>query len=151
MKLKNLAVILLVGLITACGTQVTEIPTLTPTETPIPATEAPPPTATATPTEEPTPDPSIISFEKKVLPVLLSRCVVCHGGVRGTEEGLTLRTYDDLIKGSDNGPVITPGDAEASLLVELITKQEMPKRGPKLTPPQVQRIIDWVNQGALNN
>jgi len=151
MKIKNLALILLVGLITACGTQATEIPTPTPTETLIPATETPLPTATATPTEEPTPDPSVISFEKKVLPILLSRCVVCHGGVHGTEQGLTLRTYDDLIKGSDNGPVITPGDAEGSLLVELVTKQEMPKRGPKLTPPQVQLIVDWINQGALDN
>jgi len=37
------------------------------------------------------------------------------------------------------------------LLVELVTTQKMPKRGPKLTPPQIQIITDWVNQGALNN
>jgi hypothetical protein len=53
--------------------------------------------------------------------------------------------------GSENGLVIVPGDAENSLLVELVATQEMPKRGPKLTPPQVQIITDWVNQGALDN
>jgi len=53
--------------------------------------------------------------------------------------------------GSDNGPVVIPGDVKNSLLVELITTQEMPKRGPKLTPLQIQLITDWVNQGALDN
>jgi len=27
----------------------------------------------------------------------------------------------------------------------------MPKRGPKLTPDQVQLVVDWINQGALDN
>jgi hypothetical protein len=76
--------------------------------------------------------------------------VNCHGGDR-TEEGLVLKTHGDLMAGSDNGPVVAPGDAENSLLVELVTTQKMPKRGPKLTPPQIQLITDWVNQGALNN
>jgi hypothetical protein len=53
--------------------------------------------------------------------------------------------------GSDNGAVIIPGNADESLLVDLIVNNEMPKRGPQLTPPQVQLIIDWVNQGALDN
>lgn len=60
-------------------------------------------------------------------------------------------TYADLIKGSDNGPVVVPGDAEKSLIVEMVASQEMPKRGPKLTPPQVQLIVDWINGGALDN
>ena len=151
MKTRCLVLILIIGLITACGSQAANVPKSTPTITPIIATETPIPTAKATPTEEPTPDPSVISFEKKILPILLSRCVVCHGGKRGTEQGLSLRTYDNLVKGSDNGPVVTPGDAEGSLLMQLVIKQEMPKRGPKLTPPQVQLIVDWINQGALNN
>jgi len=33
----------------------------------------------------------------------------------------------------------------------MVTTQKMPKRGPKLTPDQVQLITDWVNQGALDN
>ena len=53
--------------------------------------------------------------------------------------------------GSENGQVVTPGNAADSKLVDLIVSQKMPKRGPKLTPPQVQLITDWVNQGALDN
>ena len=55
------------------------------------------------------------------------------------------------MSGSKNGAVVTPGDADSSLLVEMLVNQEMPKRGPKLTPTQIQPIIDWINQGALDN
>jgi hypothetical protein len=67
------------------------------------------------------------------------------------EEGLILLTFADIMAGSENGPILTPGDAADSLMAELIVSQKMPKRGPKLTPPQVQTIVDWINQGALNN
>jgi hypothetical protein len=67
------------------------------------------------------------------------------------EEGLLLGSYDELMAGSENGPVVVPGDTANSLFVELISNQKMPKRGPKLTPPQVQLITDWVNSGAPNN
>jgi hypothetical protein len=30
-------------------------------------------------------------------------------------------------------------------------EKEMPKRGPKLKPEQVQLINDWINAGAPNN
>ena len=160
--------VLIVGLLTACGTQATEAPASAPTEAVAPATEAP--TDTAAPTEAPTESPATeapaatepgaatqpavegatVSFASDVLPIIESRCIGCHGGDR-TEEGLVLRTHADIMAGSDNGPVIVPGDAANSLLVELVATQEMPKRGPKLTPPQVQLITDWVNQGALDN
>jgi hypothetical protein len=74
----------------------------------------------------------------------------CHGGQR-TEKGLDMKSFDSLMAGSENGPVVTPGDAAHSKFVELVANQKMPKRGPKLTPPQVQLFTDWVNQGALNN
>ena len=91
-----------------------------------------------------------VSFANDVLPILESRCVNCHGGER-TERGLSLRSYEDVMAGSENGAVIAPGDAANSLLVELVTNQQMPRRGPKLTPPQVQTITDWVAAGAPDN
>jgi mono/diheme cytochrome c family protein len=149
---KILIIILLVGLLTACGSQPTEAPASPPTEEVVPATEAPVATDTSAPaamTEEPA-STTGVSFANDVLPILQSRCLNCHGGDR-LEEGLSMKTYADLMAGSENGLVITAGDAENSLLVELVSTQKMPKRGPKLTPPQVQLIIDWINQGALDN
>lgn len=92
----------------------------------------------------------IVSFAVDILPLFESRCKNCHGGNR-IEEGLVLLSYADIMKGSQNGPVVTPGSANNSLLVELLVNQKMPKRGPKLTPSQIQPIIDWINQGALEN
>ena len=127
---------------------------------PAPATESPAMVETEAapleiPTEMPTEVPkeapaAVASFANDVMPIIQSRCVNCHGGER-IEEGLLMRSYDEIMAGSDNGPVIVPGDVAGSLLVELITTKEMPKRGPKLTPPQIQIITDWVTAGALNN
>ena len=62
-----------------------------------------------------------------------------------------MRSYDEILAGSDNGPVIVPGDVTNSLLVEMVTTLKMPKKGPKLTPPQIQIITEWVAAGAPNN
>ncbi len=165
-NIKKLPFLFVMGLlIAACGSQTANTPPSLPaTEEPAPVIEAtatlpsltdtPIPTETALPSEQPTTDPAssgaTVSFANDVLPILQSRCVNCHGGDR-VEEGLLLRSYEELMAGSENGPVVIAGDAENSLLVELIVTQKMPKRGAKLTPPQVQTIIDWINQGALNN
>jgi len=145
--------ILLIG----CGTQAAAEPTGTqapPTETrPVP-TETTTPTPTDVPTDVPTEAPAAnasgVSFANDVFPIIDSRCINCHGGER-IEEGLVMLSYNDLLAGSDNGPVIVPGDPTNSLLVELVASQKMPKRGPKLTPPQVQLITEWVAAGAPNN
>ena len=159
---------LIVGVLTACGAQPATTPASAPTEAVVPATEAPtelpastdtavptePATEPAATTEAPATQPAVegatVSFANDVLPIIESRCIGCHGGDR-TEEGLDLKTHASILAGSDNGPVIVPGDAVNSLLVELVATQKMPKRGPKLTPAQVQIFTDWVNQGALDN
>lgn len=118
-------------------------PTQAPTDAPVEAEEP-------APTEAPAEASADVSFANDVLPIIESRCVKCHGGDR-IEEGLLMRTYDEILAGSDNGPIVVPGDVEGSLMVELVTSKEMPKRGPKLTPPQVQIITNWVAAGAPNN
>ena len=169
MYVKIATLTLIMGLLSACGAQPVETADLQPTREAVPATQAPtdapPATDTVAPTEsvpateapatdaaatEPAAQGATVSFAGDVLPIIQSRCVSCHGGDR-IEEGLLMRSHAEIIAGSDNGPVISPGDAANSLLVELVATQKMPKRGPKLTPPQVQVITDWVNQGAPDN
>lgn len=153
--------------LSACGVQATEAPVSTSeptvfsaaptqaiTDTPAPTDTFVPESSPVAPTEIPATQASsqgsTVSFANDILPLLESRCKNCHGGNR-TEEGLVLLSYAEVMNGSQNGPVVTPGDANHSLLVELLVNQEMPKRGPKLTPPQIQLIADWINQGALEN
>lgn len=165
LKVRFVILLLVVGLISGCAAQPTEEPTIPPTEEIVPATESPTNVPAATDTSAPTAEPATesvpattepaaggatVSFTTDILPIFESRCVNCHGGNR-TEAELSLRTHADAMTGSEGGAMIIPGDAANSVLVEMVATQEMPKRGPKLTPPQVQLIIDWINQGALNN
>lgn len=167
MKFRIAVLILIVGILSACVSQTPDTPASQPTEAAVSIIETPTnlplPTRTAVataavqatevPVTQPagqSPEGTTISFTNDVFPILQSRCINCHGGDR-TEEGLVMLTYAELMAGSDNGPVVTPGDAVNSLFAELVSAQKMPKRGPKLTPPQVQVIIDWINQGALDN
>ena len=164
MYIKIVVSILVLGLLAACGAQATQVPASTPapTEEVAPATEAPtePPAATEAPTEAAATEPAAttqavaegptVSFSTDILPIFQSRCIGCHGGER-TQEGLDLKTHASLMAGSSNGFVVMPGDSANSLLVELVVNQKMPKRGPKLTPPQVELITEWVNQGAADN
>lgn len=91
-----------------------------------------------------------VSFKNDVMPLLQSRCFTCHGGQQ-TNRGLDLATYDSLMAGSQNGPVVTAGDAANSLIIQLVASGMMPKSGAKLTPAEVQMLTDWVNAGAKDN
>ena len=134
---------LIVGLVLAgCGAQstpetlATQVPPAQPVDgsTPQPAptetvklapTDAPAQALTDIPTDAST---ATVSFANDVMPIIQSRCINCHGGQR-VEKGLKLDSYADVMAGSENGPVVVPGDAANSQLVELIVNQKMPKRG----------------------
>jgi hypothetical protein len=146
-------VLVLVFFLAACGGNGME-------ETAPPATEAvhEMPAATEAPmsdeetgaTEAPSTGNGSVSFANQVLPILSARCAQCHGGDR-TEADLDVLSFAAVMAGGEDGPVVIPGDADASSFVTLVVSGEMPKRGTKLTPEQVQIFIDWVNQGALDN
>lgn len=149
---------LLIFILTACGASSTPVlptetsaPASLPTDTLVPTVELIP---TSAPTDAPaatdTPAAVTVSFANDVMPILQSRCINCHGG-QDTKEGLSFASYETLMAGSQNGPVIVPSDPTNSLLIQLIQEGKMPKRGPKLTPDQLQILIDWILAGALNN
>lgn len=114
-----------------------------------PATPTPRPTTPAN-TPTPTGSAATVSFAKDVLPLLERRCVKRHGGEK-TEEGLVLKTYADVMKGSNNGPVINPGNVTDSFLNSQIVKGEMPKRQPRLLESEIKIITAWVEAGAPDN
>lgn len=158
-RIRNHALIafILTLLLSACSTAPQ---TAQPTSMPATATSLPPsptalPAATATTASPATQEAmsqttSGVSFSADVLPILQKSCVNCHGGQR-TSADLDLRTFAALMNGSEDGPVVIPGDAANSLLVTLSESGKMPKRGAKLTPEQIQVLKDWVNAGAPNN
>ncbi len=91
-------------------------------------------------------------FEKKIRPVLASRCYACHGPAAATPQGgLRLDSAQGIRKGGNSGPLILPGDPEQSLLLRAIRhtdkKLKMPPGAP-LPPDTVADFELWIRNGA---
>jgi len=56
-----------------------------------------------------------VPFDKEVAPLLVARCLDCHGGSK-PRGGLDLSRQKAARGGGDSGPAIVPGNAAASLL-----------------------------------
>ncbi len=96
---------------------------------------------------------SAVVYTDLVQPILNDRCVECHGQSK-TEGELRLDTPEQLMKGGEDGEVITPGNPEQSELVERITlplyhDDRMPPEGEEpLSIEQTELIRWWVATGA---
>jgi hypothetical protein len=99
--------------------------------------------------EEPKPDPkSIEFFEKQIRPLLVGRCVSCHGQSQQFSS-LRVDSREALLKGGNRGPAIIPGDANLSLLAKAIRHDglKMPVGG-KLPAEEIAAVEKWINLGA---
>lgn len=87
--------------------------------------------------------------EKRVRPLLLSRCGNCHGPKK-QQGGLRLDSGEAIRKGGDSGAVLRPGHPEGSLLIEAVRRTGMLKMPPKdsLQPDQVAVLEAWIKMGA---
>ena len=92
-------------------------------------------------------------FTDIIYPILDARCVSCHN--EGKRKGdLMMHTVDALMKGGENGPVLLPGNAEKSKMIEMIRLPEIdehhmpPKGKSQLTDEQVELLAWWINEGA---
>jgi mono/diheme cytochrome c family protein len=92
-------------------------------------------------------------YAKHIDPVFQANCVVCHGEGK-MNGGLRVDSYELLMKGGKDGPVVIAGKPEKSLLLERVTlpanhKQFMPAEGrPPLKPEEIAWVKAWVQQGA---
>jgi hypothetical protein len=89
-------------------------------------------------------------FKKHVRPVLVKRCLRCHGGEHVKSE-LDLSDRAELLKGGSAGPAVVPGSGRESLLVRLVSHERaphMPKNGKKLAPEVIAQISAWIDLGA---
>lgn len=128
---------------------VPQTPTPAPTQTAtLPATETALPAATATvgtPGTETTASApsSALTWDNSIGAMLQTKCTACHGAA--AMGGLNLSTYADAMKGGASGPVITPGDAANSLIVQ---KQQAGGHPGQLTPDEIAQLIEWIDAGA---
>lgn len=95
--------------------------------------------------------PSAIEFfEKKIRPILVERCVECHGPDEQSG-GLRLDSVSAIRAGGDQGPPFRPADLDQSLLIKGIrfTDQnfQMPPTG-KIPDEEIRLLEEWVAAGA---
>lgn len=91
-------------------------------------------------------------FESKVRPLLLARCIECHGDKK-TKGGLRLDRRAAWMKGGDSGPAIIPGKPDESLLIKAVRYQDKDfQMPPKMALPasEVEILVEWVRQGAID-
>ena len=99
------------------------------------------------------PNPADLEFfEKRIRPVLARACFDCHSeDSKSVKGGLRLDSHAALLKGGENGSVLTPGDPQGSRLIEAVrwTDEEFrmpPKR--QLAAAEISDLEDWVRRGA---
>ena len=92
---------------------------------------------------------SQVDYDSQIQTIFNNNCTMCHGN----SAGLDLTTYNNVMDGSNNGVVITPGDHAASeLYIRIIlpssSDEDMPPQG-SLSQDEIDLIAQWIDEGAL--
>lgn len=101
----------------------------------------------------PPPAKRSVDFAKDIQPLLVGKCIACHGATKH-ESGLGLHTREAAMAGGDGGKAIEPGKSAESRIVQLASgvdpDESMPPdgEGTKLNAEQVGLLRAWIDQGA---
>ena len=92
-------------------------------------------------------------FADLIQPILERRCAACHGPEKHKAD-LSVESYDTLLKGGKDGPVLVVGKAVDSplisrLLLPLDDEDHMPPQGkPQPTLAEIAALQWWIDCGA---
>jgi hypothetical protein len=88
-------------------------------------------------------------FEKEVRPILVKKCLSCHGPKKKSG-GLRLDSREKALEGGDSGPAVVPGKPDKSVLIEAINYGEFVQMPPKSKLPasEIAALTKWVEMGA---
>ncbi len=95
-----------------------------------------------------TPASSSPTFERDIRPILKAHCFHCHGEGEKLNANVDLRLRRLMLRESDSGRIIVPGQPDRSVLLDVVTTGDMPKGEKKLTPEQVATIQRWIEMDA---
>lgn len=114
------------------------------TSTAAPATPAAPQIVEATGKET-------VSFSNDIASTLAQSCTGCHGN-NNPRAQFSLANFAALMKGSENGPVLTPGEGAKSLIVMKLkgtaSGMRMPANQAPLADTFIAKIEKWIDEGA---
>lgn len=91
-----------------------------------------------------------IDFAHHIVPIIRKSCGKCHTGEK-KKGGLSMNTRDLLLKGSENGEIVKPGNAEESILYRVVTTEDpelaMPPKGERVSPQEAALLKKWITEG----
>lgn len=100
----------------------------------------------------PAEDTKLDFFEKRVRPLLVKKCLDCHGAAKA-KNGLRLDSRAGWSSGGQRGPAIVPGSPHLSLLLKAVRytdpKLQMPPDG-KLAEADIAALERWIAEGAMD-
>ena len=90
-------------------------------------------------------------FEQTIRPLLMARCIECHGPDR-QESKLRLDSRSGWMKGGERGPAIHPNDPASSLLLHAVKHLDPDLRMPeeKLSDAEIAALENWIREGAVD-
>ncbi len=91
-------------------------------------------------------------FEAKIRPLLVERCIECHGEKK-QKGGLRLDSRAAWQAGGDTGGAIVAGKPEESLLIKAVRYADKDLQMPPkkaLPPEEVSLLVEWIQQGAMD-
>jgi len=87
-----------------------------------------------------------VGYVEDIQPLFVRSCAACHNAAAKIM-GLQTTLFTTLMAGGQNGPVVVPGDPDASKLWQMISTNKMPATGP--LPAAEQEIVrKWIAEGA---
>jgi dipeptidyl aminopeptidase/acylaminoacyl peptidase/mono/diheme cytochrome c family protein len=88
-------------------------------------------------------------FSRDVMPIFESNCLRCHNSAE-EKGGLLLESYDDLMRGGDDGVPVVAGNADDSPMIRQLEARAKPKMPPKadLRPEDIATLRAWIAAGA---
>ena len=92
-----------------------------------------------------------VEFARDIAPILTAHCTECHGP--NVQKGkVSLQTRQHALGDGAWKKVVTPGKPDASELLRVVSggdDAEMPKKGPKLNKQEVEKLRQWIAEGAV--
>ena len=93
-----------------------------------------------------------VDFLRDVYPIFQAHCIKCHGPAKQKGK-LRLDQRDGIFGAGSREGVVAAGDADASLLVDLVSLPAddldiMPAEGDPLTADQIALLRRWITEGA---
>jgi hypothetical protein len=86
-----------------------------------------------------------VTFTEISTTILQPKCVSCHSSPTGLNDEQAFSTWSQTLN------AVNTSDPASSLIYTETVSGRMPETGTALTPAQEAMILQWIQEGALDN